>query len=32
MKEAAMPGGKIIAEDIQFSRQFSYPFNAAFVP
>ena len=25
-----MPGGKIIAEDIQFSRQFSYPFNAAF--
>ena len=30
MKEAATPGGKIIAEDIQFSRHFSYPFNAGF--
>jgi SAM-dependent methyltransferase len=30
MKEASTVGGKIIAEDIQFSRHFSYPFNAAF--
>jgi SAM-dependent methyltransferase len=30
MKQAAAQGGKIIAEDIQFSRHFSYPFNAAF--
>jgi ubiquinone/menaquinone biosynthesis C-methylase UbiE len=30
MKDAAMPGGKIIAEDIQFSKHFSYPFNRAF--
>ncbi len=30
MKQAAKQGGKIIAEDIQFSRHFSYPDNAAF--
>lgn len=30
MKDAAKPGGKIIAEDIQMSRQFSYPDNDAF--
>lgn len=30
MKNAAKPGGKIIAEDIQLSKQFSYPVNDAF--